>query len=130
MLVFDIFCLVLSSLCLTWQIPPIAEYFLITFEDEENREEGGSTANVESCAEIAEDSETLTGEDNDPANPEASSADHRILDDELTDTTESNLQNDADRAPFVHAAPEKPSAQPPKRPSGGFADEDDLLLHL
>ena len=54
-------------------------------------------------------------------------ADHKTLDDELTDTAESNHDNDADRAPFVHAAPEKARAQPPKRPSGGFADEDDLL---
>jgi hypothetical protein len=43
---------------------------------------------------------------------------------------ESNHDNDVDHAPFVHAALEKPNAQPPKRPSGGFADKDDLLLDL
>jgi hypothetical protein len=102
-----IFFLALPNLCLIWQIPPTAEYFLIASEDEENPEEGGSTANIESCAEIAEDIEALKGEDNDPANPEASSADHRILDDELTDTAESNHDNEADRAPFVHASLEK-----------------------
>ena len=94
---------------------------------EENLEEGDSTVNIESCA---EENEVLKDEDNDPANPEAFSADHRTLADELTNTAESNHDNDADRAPFVHAAPEKPSAQPPKRPSGGFADKDDLLLDL
>jgi hypothetical protein len=99
-------------------------------EDEENHEEYGSTTNVESCVEVVEDSEALKGEDNDPANPEASSADHRILDDELTDTTESNHDNDADRVPFVHAAPEKSNAEPPKRLSGGFVDEHDLLLDM
>jgi hypothetical protein len=91
---------------------------------EENLEEGNSTVNIESCA---EDNEILEEEDNDPANPEAFSADHRSFADDLSDTTESNHDNDADRAPFVDAAPEKTSAQPPKRPSGGFADEDDLL---
>jgi hypothetical protein len=123
----DIFSFSLSSLYLIWQIPPTAEYFPIASEDEEDPEEGGSTANIESCAEIPEDNEALKGEDNDPANPEASSADHRILDNELTDTSESNHDNDADRSPFVHAASEKNSAQLPKRPSGGFADEDDFL---
>jgi hypothetical protein len=93
----------------------------------ENPEEGGSTANIKSCA---EDNEILEGDDNDLANPEAFSVDHRSLADDLSDTAESNHDNDVDRAPFVHAAPEKPSAQPPKRPSGGFADEDDLLLDL
>ena len=130
MLASDTFCFILSSLCLFWQLPPTAECFPTVSEDEENPEEGGSTANVESCAEVAEDSEAPKEEDNDPANPKASSADHRILDDELTDTAESNHDNDVDRASFVHAAPEKPSTQPPKRPSGGFADEDDLLLDL
>ncbi|KAK1612450.1 hypothetical protein QYE76_036123 [Lolium multiflorum] len=110
------------------EIPSTAEYFPIASEDEGNPEEGGSTANVECCTEVAEDSEALKGEDNDPANPEASSADHIILDDELNDTAVSNHDNDADRAPFVHASLEKSSAQPPKRPSGGFADEDNLLF--
>ncbi|KAK1683400.1 hypothetical protein QYE76_044248 [Lolium multiflorum] len=110
------------------EIPPTAEYFPIASEDEENPKEGGSTANIESCAEIGKDSEVPKGEDNDPANPKASSADHRILDDGLTDTAESNHENDANRVSFVHAALEKSTAQPPKRPAGGFADEDDLIL--
>ncbi|KAK1670537.1 hypothetical protein QYE76_058696 [Lolium multiflorum] len=112
------------------QVPITAEYFPVVSEDEENSEEGDSTVNVEPCANVAEDSEALRGEDNDLANPEASSTDHRILDDELTDSAESNHDNDADRAPFVHAAPEKSIAQLPKGASGGFADEDDLLLDL
>jgi hypothetical protein len=130
MLAFDIFCFALSNLYLIRQVPSTAEYFPIASEDEENHEEGDSTANIESCAEIAQDNEVLKGEDNDPTNPEAFSANHRTLDDELTDTAESNHDNDDDRAPFVHVAPEKASTQPPKRPSGGFADEDDLLLDL
>jgi hypothetical protein len=130
MLAFDIICFALSNLCLIRQVPSTAEYFPIASEDEENFDEGGSTANIESCAKIAEDNEVLKGKDNDPANPEAFFADHRTLADELTDTAESNHDKDADRAPFVHVAPEKTSAQPPKRPSGGFADEDDLLLDL
>jgi hypothetical protein len=126
----NIFCFVLSSSCLLWQISPTAAYFPIASEDKENHEQGDSTANVESCTEVAEDSEAPKEEDNDPANIEASSVDHRILDDELTDTSESNHDNDVDRAPFVQAAPEKLSAQTPKRPSDGFADEDDFLLDL
>jgi hypothetical protein len=91
---------------------------------DENLEEGDSTAPIESCA---EENEVFEDEDNDPANPEALSADHRCFADELSDTAESNHDNDADHAPFIDAAPEKTSAQPPKRPSGGFAEEDDLL---
>jgi hypothetical protein len=52
---------------------------------EENLEEGNSTVNIESCA---EDNEILEEEDNDPANPEAFSADHRSFADDLSDTTE------------------------------------------
>jgi hypothetical protein len=40
---------------------------------------------------------------------------------------ESNHDNDADRATFVDAAPEKANTQTSKRPSGGFADEDGLF---
>ncbi|KAK1662227.1 hypothetical protein QYE76_050386 [Lolium multiflorum] len=90
----------------------------------ENLEEGGSTVKIESCA---KDNEVLEEEDNDPANPKAFSADHRYFADDLSDTAESNHDNDVDRAPFVDAAPEKTSAQPPNRPSGGFSDEDALL---
>jgi hypothetical protein len=121
---FDTLCFALSNLCLIWQVPSTAKYFPIMSEDEENPEEGGSTTNIKSCA---ENNEVLEGEDNDSANPEAFYVDHRTLVDELIDTADSNHDNDADRAPFVHATPEKTSAHPPKRPSGGFADEDDLL---
>ena len=88
MLASDTFCFILLSLCLFWQLSPAAEYFPTVSEDEENPEEGGSTANVESCAEVAEDSEASKEEDNNSINPEAPSADHKNLDDELTDTTE------------------------------------------
>jgi hypothetical protein len=91
---------------------------------EENLEEGGSTVNIESCA---EENEILEEEDNDPANPEAFSANHISFADDLSNTAESNHDNDGGRAPFVDANPEKTSAQPRKIPSGGFADEDDLL---
>ena len=74
---------------------------------------------MESCT---EENEVFEDEDNDPTNPEAHSADHRSFADDLSDTAESNHDNDADHAPFVDAAPEKASAQPPKRPSGGFTD--------
>jgi hypothetical protein len=96
----------------------------LPISSEENPEEAGTTVNIESCA---KDNEVLEEEENDLANPEAFSADHRSFADDLSDTAESNHDNDADRAPFVDAAQEKTSAQPPKRPSGGFADEDDLL---
>jgi hypothetical protein len=74
--------------------------------------------------------EALSEEDIDHASPEASSAIHRTCDGALFDTAESSHGNEAYRAPFVRAAPEKSSAQLPKRSSGGFADEDDLLLDL
>jgi hypothetical protein len=76
---------------------------------------------MESCAEENE------AEDNDPANPEALSTDHRSFADDISATAESNHDNDADHVVFVDAAPEKASAQTSKRPSGGFIDEDDLF---
>ncbi|KAK1677041.1 hypothetical protein QYE76_037889 [Lolium multiflorum] len=91
---------------------------------DENLEEGDSTSLIES---YAEENEMFEDEDNDPANPEALTTDHRSFADELSDTAESNHDNHADHAPFVDAASEKTTAQPPKRSSGGFADEDDLL---
>ena len=106
-LAFDIFCFSLLNSHLLRQVPATVKYFPSVSEVEDDPEDGDSTANVESCTNVAKDSEAPEGEDNDPANPEASSADHRILNDELTDTTESNHDNDADRAPFVDAAPEK-----------------------
>jgi hypothetical protein len=95
---------------------------------EENPGEGDSTVNVALCTDVAEDNEASDEEDNNPKGP---SAEYKILDDDLVDTAESSHHdNDADHVPFVDAAPEKPSIQPPNRPSGGFADEDDLLLDL
>jgi hypothetical protein len=66
-------------------------------------------------------------EDFDPANPEALSTDHRSFADDISDTAESNHDNDADHAAFVDAAPEKANTHSSKRPSGGFADEDNLF---
>jgi hypothetical protein len=110
------------------QIPLTTDYFPTVSGTEENPKDGDSTANVEFCTEVAEDSEASEEEDN---NPRAPSTEHKILDDDLADTAESSQHdNDADHVPFAHAAPEKSSAQPQKRPSGGFADEDDLLLDL
>jgi hypothetical protein len=52
--------------------------------------------------------------------------------DELTDTAElspsGQHDDDVDRVPFADAAPETSTAPPPKRPSGVFADEHDLLF--
>jgi hypothetical protein len=52
--------------------------------------------------------------------------------DELTDTAElspsGKNDDDVDRALFVGAAPEVSTAPPPKKPSGVFADEDELLF--
>jgi hypothetical protein len=86
---------------------------------DENLEKGDSTAPMEPCA---AENEAFEDEYNDPTNPEALSTDHRSFVDDLSDTAESNHDNGAHHAPVVDAAPE-----PPKRPSGGFADEDDLL---
>ena len=112
------------------QVPVTVKYFPAVSEVEEEPEDGDSTGNVESHVEVAEDSEASKEEGNNPFNPEAPSAEyHKILDDELTDTAESSQHdNDADRVAFVDAAPGTSAAQPPKRPSGGFAEEDDLLF--
>ncbi|KAK1665917.1 hypothetical protein QYE76_054076 [Lolium multiflorum] len=66
-------------------------------------------------------------EDNDPTNPEAFSIDPRSLADDMSDTAESNHDDDADHAAFVDAAAEKANVLPSKRSSSGFADEDDLF---
>jgi hypothetical protein len=66
-------------------------------------------------------------EDNDPMNPEAFSIDPRSFADDMSDTAESNHDDDADRAAFVDAAAEKANVLPSKRSSGGFSDEDDLF---
>jgi hypothetical protein len=114
------------------QVPVTVKYFPAVSEVEKDPEDGDSTVNVESHVDIAEDSEDSKEEDNSPFNPEASSTEyHKILDDELTDTAESSQHdNNADRVAFVDAAPGASAAQPSKRPSGGFAEEDDLLFDL
>ena len=52
--------------------------------------------------------------------------------DELTDTAESSpsgqYDDDADRVPLVDAAPEASTAPAPKRASGAFADEEELMF--
>ncbi|KAK1643849.1 hypothetical protein QYE76_061654 [Lolium multiflorum] len=60
-------------------------------------------------------------------NPEASSIDPQSLADDISDTTGSIHDDDADRAAFIDAATEKADALPSKRSSDGFADEDDLF---
>jgi hypothetical protein len=54
--------------------------------------------------------------------------------DDLDDTAESSPsgqnENDVDCIPFVCAAPEASTSQPPKRSSGGFADEDELIFEV
>jgi hypothetical protein len=72
-------------------------------------------------------------EENNPIVSEAPPVEcQKNLDDELTDTAESSpsgqYDNDADRVLFVGAAPNASTVQPPKRPSGGFANEDELLF--
>jgi hypothetical protein len=109
-LAFNIFCLSLLNSHLLRQVPTTVKYFPSVSEVEDDPEDGDSTANVESHVEIAENSEASKEEDN-PFNPDAPSAEHKILDDELTDTAESSQHdNDADHVPFVTAAPETSSA--------------------
>jgi hypothetical protein len=124
------FCLVLLNCFLLRQTHSTAEYFPVLSENEENFEEGDSTANMESGIGVITVNEALSKEDVNFTSLEASSAVHRTCDNALPDTAESNHGDEADRTPFVHAASEKASTQPPKRCSGSFADEDDLLLDL
>ena len=91
---------------------------------DDNLEERSSSIPMESRTEENVDPED---EDNDPMNPEAFSIDPRSFAVDMSDTAESNHDDDADRASFVDAAAEKANVLPSKRSSGGFADEDDLL---
>jgi hypothetical protein len=64
--------------------------FLLTLEcfpniSDEDLEEGDSSVSMESRAEENADFED---EDNDPANPEALSTDHRYFSDDISDTAE------------------------------------------
>ncbi|KAK1670877.1 hypothetical protein QYE76_059036 [Lolium multiflorum] len=98
------------------------EYFPSISND--NLEDRDSSIPIESRTEEKADFED---EDDEPPNPEALSTDHRSFADDISDAAESNHDDDADHAAFVDAAPEKANVQPSKRPSGGFADEDDLF---
>jgi hypothetical protein len=60
-------------------------------------------------------------------NPKAFSIDPKSFADDMSDTAESNHDDDADRAAFVNAA-EEANVLPLKRSSDGFADEDNLDL--
>ncbi|KAK1691856.1 hypothetical protein QYE76_008553 [Lolium multiflorum] len=104
------------------QVPVAAECFLNVSDD--NLEGRNSSIPAESHT---EENACHEDEDNDPANPEALSTDPKSFADDISDTAESNHDDDADRAAFVDAAAEKANVQPPKRSSGGFADEDDLF---
>nr|XP_051216542.1 uncharacterized protein LOC127334161 [Lolium perenne] len=66
-------------------------------------------------------------ERDDPMNPEAVFINPRSSADDISDTAGSMHDDDVDRAAFVDAAAEEAEALPLKRPSGGFADEDDLF---
>jgi hypothetical protein len=66
-------------------------------------------------------------ERNDPINSEADFIDPPSPANDISDTAGSTHDNDADHAIFVDAAVEEAKASPVKRPSGGFADEDDLF---
>jgi hypothetical protein len=113
-------------------VPAIAKYYPTVSETEEEPEDDESNGNIEDV-EVVEDNEASKEEEKNPFNLEALFAEHhKTLDDELTDTAESSPsnqhENDADRILFVGAAPGTSTAQLPKRPSGGFADEDELLF--
>jgi hypothetical protein len=74
-----------------------------------------------------EEGTSFKDEDDEPPNPEALSTEPRSFADDMSDTAESNHDDDGDHTVFVDAAPEKTNLQPSKRPSGSFADEDDLF---
>jgi hypothetical protein len=59
-------------------------------------------------------------------NPEAVLISPQSSANDISDTAGSMHDDDADRAAFVDAAAKEAEAQPLKRSSGGFADEDDL----
>jgi hypothetical protein len=46
---------------------------------------------------------------------------------DISDTAGSMHDDDTDHVAFIDAAVEEAEASPLKRPSGGFADEDDLF---
>ncbi|KAK1647597.1 hypothetical protein QYE76_065402 [Lolium multiflorum] len=104
------------------EVLPAPEHFQDMSGD--NLEERSSSIPAKFRTEVNADPED---EDNDPINPEAFSIDPRSFADDMSDTAESYHDDDAHCAAFVDAAAEKANALPPKRSSGGFADEDDLF---
>nr|XP_051207017.1 uncharacterized protein LOC127322099 [Lolium perenne] len=68
-----------------------------------------------------------TDERDDPMNCEANFSNPPPQANDISDTAGSMRDDDADHAAFVDAAAEDARASPVKRPSGGFADEDDLF---
>jgi hypothetical protein len=117
------------------QVPATARYDPSTPKTREEPEDDESISNVEARVEVFEDSEATKDEEeeNRSVGPEVlTTKRQKALTDELTDTAESGpsdrYDNDADRVRCIGAAPEVPAAQPQKRPSGSFADEDELLF--
>ncbi|KAK1619923.1 hypothetical protein QYE76_025440 [Lolium multiflorum] len=101
------------------EVPAISIYYPTVPETEKEPEDDESTGNVEARAKVVEDSEVSEEEENNPFNPKAPSPEW---------SPSGQYDNDADRVLFVGAVPETSTAQPPKRPLGGFADEDELLF--
>jgi hypothetical protein len=118
------------------QVPVTARYYPSAPETREEPEDDESTGNVEAHVEVVEDSEATEDEEEEQNNtigPEVLTGERqKALADELTDMAESSpsdrYDNDVDRVLFVGVAPEASTVQPPKRPSGGFADEDEMLF--
>jgi hypothetical protein len=117
-------------------VPATARYYPSAPETREEPEDDRSIGNDEDLVEVVEDSEATKDEEEEENNivgPESLTAERqKALADELTDTAEwipsDRYDNDDDRFLFDGAAPEAYTLQPPKRPSGGFADEDELLF--
>jgi hypothetical protein len=124
---------------LSCQASTIARCYPSAPETGEEPEDDESARNVEVNVEAVEDSDATEdeeekGKEEDETNDAGAfiAKRQRAPVDELTDTAElspsGQNDDDVDRALFVGAAPEASTAQPPKRPSGVFADEDDLLF--
>jgi hypothetical protein len=102
-------------------------------EDDESTSNAAANVEVVEDSEASEDEEEKEKEEDETVGAGALTAKcRRALVDELTDTAESSPSgrndDDVDHVLFVGAAPEVSAVQPPKRPSGGFADEDELLF--
>ncbi|KAM0896290.1 hypothetical protein ACQ4PT_023301 [Festuca glaucescens] len=111
-------------------------------ETGEEPKDDESAGNIEENVEVADDSDATEDEEEKEKEKEEEEETEdagafiakrrRAAVDELTDTAESSPSgqndDDADRVLFVGAAPEASTAPPPKRSSGVFADEDELLF--